>query len=571
MATEHLKQQLDNWTEGYVTRLASVESRLSPGEHSEAETCSSRSSTHSSKPDWHRFETAESAQEFLQPAANYAPPPAGLPERPATQDHQTSSKATQQHHATRHPTTMKRGDNSVKQKLLYTAWKKVSKFDKKSNDASVQHRPLHKSLSTRGSARAYLHGIIKQKTPVKTPSHYLLRSNSNKLLVTSSEHSAQNGNGESSSSLLINNGQIDLEPLKREKFRAQGFLITDDGALVVYTDGSAKGDGVAGGRPTRAGCRVWWGESGKAHDCHGNGVRFEHVRAHQGEFGNERADRLAAQGTELPAEPDRQWLGMDDLRKPLPRQQAALRLTCSGPVIPALPETHPLPETDGDEVLEVDEMLDADIDFHPNDRLALNPEEALEREGFILLTDSSSSSASHISKRPNQNSTALDKTNQAPADSERRRSNFVAEDSPEFELIALVETQANNKQSSRTSNGKIISSKRILPGSKATPSEIGGSDDEWVDMDIDSVSGHCKLSRAAITTSNLDMRYHAAFICRRKSSLQQRKAPLESSADTTGPYLRQSLPHNTYRCDMIVPPSGRVAYMMFNLGHLFSL
>jgi hypothetical protein len=53
---------------------------------------------------------------------------------------------------------------------------------------------------------------------------------------------------------------------------------------------------------------------------------------------------------------------MDDLRKPSPRQQAALRLTCSGPVIPALPEIHPLPETDGDEVLEVDEMLDADID-----------------------------------------------------------------------------------------------------------------------------------------------------------------------------------------------------------------
>lgn len=139
-------------------------------------------------------------------------------------------------------------------------------FDPQSVIRATLHRPLHKSLSTRGSARAYLHGIIKQKTPVKTPSHYLLRSNSNKSLATSSEHSAQNGNGESSSSLLTNNGQIDLEPLKREKFRAQGFLITDDGALVVYTDGSAKGDGVAGGRPTRAGCGVWWGESGKAHD-----------------------------------------------------------------------------------------------------------------------------------------------------------------------------------------------------------------------------------------------------------------------------------------------------------------
>lgn len=119
---EHLKQQLDHWTEGYVTHFASAESRLPPTEQSEAETCSSRSSIHSSKPDWHRFETTESAQEFLQPAANYVPPPAGLPERPATQDHQTSSKATQQHHATLHPTTMKRGDNSVKQKLLYTAW-----------------------------------------------------------------------------------------------------------------------------------------------------------------------------------------------------------------------------------------------------------------------------------------------------------------------------------------------------------------------------------------------------------------------------------------------------------------
>lgn len=50
---------------------------------------------------------------------------------------------------------------------------------------------------------------------------------------------------------------------KLKQVRAQGFMTTVDGALIVYTDGSAKGHRLPGVDGT-AGCGVWWGHHGEA-------------------------------------------------------------------------------------------------------------------------------------------------------------------------------------------------------------------------------------------------------------------------------------------------------------------
>lgn len=116
-----------------------------------------------------------------------------------------------------------------------------------------------------------------------------------------------------------------------------------------------------------------------------NGVRFEHVRAHQGEPGNEAADasiclfykdkvllnptansllpviqRLAGKGTRLPAKPDRKWLTMENLKQC--RQQQALRLAVHDDVARSItPAIHLLPDPTVDaELCEVERLLDSD-------------------------------------------------------------------------------------------------------------------------------------------------------------------------------------------------------------------
>ncbi|KAJ9099965.1 hypothetical protein QFC21_003973 [Naganishia friedmannii] len=131
--------------------------------------------------------------------------------------------------------------------------------------------------------------------------------------------------------------------------RSEGFKTTEDGALVVYTDGSARDNGKKG---AEAGSGVWWGEHGKARKWgfnnmigesvknqdlivhlltllsqreQANGVRLKHVRAHRGEGGNEGADRLADKGNKRSAVPDRtDWFNMNDFNRY--RRQQAIRL-----------------------------------------------------------------------------------------------------------------------------------------------------------------------------------------------------------------------------------------------------
>lgn len=115
---------------------------------------------------------------------------------------------------------------------------------------TVHFRPIFKKFPTEKEATAWLQGAIPRGLQVDPRLPDSLRWDGVAINDTNSSQPASN-----------DARFIKDHLLKLERARAQGFMTTEDGALVVYTDGSAKDNGKKG---ARAGSGVWWGKRGSA-------------------------------------------------------------------------------------------------------------------------------------------------------------------------------------------------------------------------------------------------------------------------------------------------------------------